>query len=334
MNNNTISIIIPMYNARVYIKECIENITNSENKDYEVIIVDDCSDDDSVKIARQMGCRLISLNLPQGPGAARNAGAKVATGEILFFIDSDIFIAKNTLTLIRESFEKFADISGVVGIYSLENGHHNAASRYKNLYVHYEAQSKPDFISTFRSSVFAIKKRRFQELGGFDASLGRLPCEDWEFSIKASNRGLKFHLNRKMTVRHAKKINLLNLIKGDFMRTYNFARVFYRKRMMAKEYYAKSFIGSFVFPVTELVLPGISLSFFILSVALKSIAFSLLGTSALIGFFILEFPFIRYAKKYYGSIFLLKSFCFKYMEMLICEIAAPLGFVRGVIEWK
>ena len=85
-----ISIIIPVYNASLTLKECLDSIFDSSFKDFEVILVSDNSTDESVKIAKKYNCTIIELKENKGPALARNTGAKAAKGDLLLFIDSDV----------------------------------------------------------------------------------------------------------------------------------------------------------------------------------------------------------------------------------------------------
>lgn len=89
-----VSIIIPIYNVKEYIKDCICSILNQTYKDYEVILVDDCGSDDSVAIAeRTLKGNAIYTTLRhdhnRGLSAARNTGFAEAKGEYVLFVDSD-----------------------------------------------------------------------------------------------------------------------------------------------------------------------------------------------------------------------------------------------------
>ena len=109
MNENfpKVSVIIPMYNAEKYLSVCLESLLIQTFQDFEVIIVDDCSTDNSLAIAEsfleRFGGRLkiISLEENTGSGAVpRNVGFEHASGKYIFFMDNDdllIDIALETL---------------------------------------------------------------------------------------------------------------------------------------------------------------------------------------------------------------------------------------------
>ena len=96
-----ISIIIPVYNAEVYLKECLESIKNQSYSNFEVLIVDDGSLDNTSKISKQYEKEdnrfkyLYQDNA--GPSVARNTGIKQSKGEYIWFVDADDWIEKDSL---------------------------------------------------------------------------------------------------------------------------------------------------------------------------------------------------------------------------------------------
>ena len=84
-----LSFIVPAYNEEFELPRTLEAIRNAaHDRPYEIIVVDDASNDRTADIAREAGARVVSINRRQ-IAAARNAGAQAATGDILFFVDAD-----------------------------------------------------------------------------------------------------------------------------------------------------------------------------------------------------------------------------------------------------
>ncbi len=105
MNNYLISVIVPVYNVELYIRECLDSIINQELYDIEIIIVNDCSEDSSAVIAEEYAAKdsrikVIHHDVRKGLGAARNTGIANASGEYLGFVDSDDFIDKRCYKLL------------------------------------------------------------------------------------------------------------------------------------------------------------------------------------------------------------------------------------------
>ena len=115
-----ISIVIPVYKVERYIERCLSSCINQSNVklgvDYEIIIVNDGSPDNSAEIARRIindkaGCRIINQE-NKGLGGARNTGIENASGEYIWFVDSDDWIADNSISklLTAISFSERPDI--------------------------------------------------------------------------------------------------------------------------------------------------------------------------------------------------------------------------------
>lgn len=99
--NTVISIIVPVYNAESFLKDCLDSIAAQTFDDFEVLLVDDGSTDSSGKICddyQSANPKFHAIHQRnQGVSAARNTGLDMATGEYLYFIDSDDTIEPETL---------------------------------------------------------------------------------------------------------------------------------------------------------------------------------------------------------------------------------------------
>ena len=96
-----VSVIIPVYNVENYLRECLDSIVNQTLKDIEIILVDDGSTDSSLSICNEYAQKdnriTVLTQQNKGVGAARNKGLERATGDYLYFLDSDDFIKLETL---------------------------------------------------------------------------------------------------------------------------------------------------------------------------------------------------------------------------------------------
>ena len=99
MKKPQISIIIPVYNVEKYINRCLDSILNQTYKDYEIILMDDGSKDNSLKIIKEYEKKYNFIKVfsqkNSGPASARNNALKKAVGEYIMFIDSDDYIDKD-----------------------------------------------------------------------------------------------------------------------------------------------------------------------------------------------------------------------------------------------
>lgn len=99
MKNIGISVIIPAYNAKDYIKDCLNSILNQTYNNIEIIVVDDCSTDNTVEIVKSIDSNIKLFSTPKNSrqGAARNIGIDHATGDYILFVDSDDTLSNNQI---------------------------------------------------------------------------------------------------------------------------------------------------------------------------------------------------------------------------------------------
>jgi len=108
----TFSIIIPYFNSHDFIKKCFFSLENQEMKNFEVVIVDDCSREVSYKKLLEhckntrFNLKIFRLNKNSGPGVARNKGIKEAKGKYLLFCDSDDWYENNLTKILTIEIDK------------------------------------------------------------------------------------------------------------------------------------------------------------------------------------------------------------------------------------
>lgn len=213
-----ISIIMPVYNSARTLETSLKAIYNSNYNNFELIVVDDGSTDNSIKIAEKFPCRIIKKKQNTGAGDSRNIGAKSAKGEILIFIDSDCIVKPNTILQITESFKKGADV--VAGTYSKTSGNNkNIYDNYHSLFCYYNYTNSS--VALFGTFCAAIKKNLFIELGGFDDSIKGATVEDLKFQYKIQDMNIKYDINMDAQVFHYSRDSFISLIKGYYYRTKN-----------------------------------------------------------------------------------------------------------------
>lgn len=111
----TFSLIVPIYKVAPYIEKCLRSILTQEYTDYEVLLIDDASPDDSIDICRRIvgddaHFRFFHNEQNIGLSATRNLGLKEARGEWIWFVDSDDYISENALSQLAASLSPKADV--------------------------------------------------------------------------------------------------------------------------------------------------------------------------------------------------------------------------------
>jgi len=187
-----ISIIIPVYNVEKYIKKCIKSVVfqNLDSNDYEIIIIDDESPDNSVKIAHKLMQEFPQIKLfsqkNKGLGGARNTGITKAKGEYVLFLDSDDFLLDNVLKNLLNQTKKdespdiveFSSIAVDENANSLYKFTPNEIDDSKNGITYYNTEkSIPSACNKlYKLSFLKLNKLFFKE---------RIYIEDYEFNTRA-----------------------------------------------------------------------------------------------------------------------------------------------------
>ena len=100
----SISVIVPVFNAEEHLKDCIDCLLSQDfNYQFEIIIIDDASTDNSEKIIKAYKSpliKLVSLKKNKGPASTRNEGIKIAKGQYIYFLDADDLISKNSFKIL------------------------------------------------------------------------------------------------------------------------------------------------------------------------------------------------------------------------------------------
>ncbi len=123
-----VSIVLPMYNAQRYIETCVQSALNQTFGDFELICVDDCSTDDTLKIVAalaQNDRRIKTVRLAKNSGGAsepRNTGIRMSRGKYIAFLDADDMYTPTALEELVTAAEKFqADVVHTEQVYFPEN---------------------------------------------------------------------------------------------------------------------------------------------------------------------------------------------------------------------
>ena len=111
-----LSIVIPVYNTEKYLEKCLASCVNQEveRADYEIVVVDDGTKDNAMEIARRFQDNYSNIKIYSqenaGLSAARNMGLSHCSGDYVWFVDSDDYIDKESLSLIFNKIEENPDI--------------------------------------------------------------------------------------------------------------------------------------------------------------------------------------------------------------------------------
>ena len=231
-----VSVIVPVHNGSKQIKACLAALAASSYPSFEIIVVDDCSTDDTVVTARRDGVNVLSLPKQSGASAARNYGAQNAQGDMLLFIDSDVVVRKETIELVVDVFQHNTDIAAVFGSYDDDPVEGNFISQYRNLFHHFHHQQSDNEAFTFWAGCGAVWKNVFEEIGGFNHKrYGKPSIEDIELGYRIHKNGYKILLDKNLQVKHLKRWKFLSMLRADiFQRSIPWSRLILETKFMPK----------------------------------------------------------------------------------------------------
>ena len=213
---NRISLVIPNYNGSATLARCLEAALSSRPAPREIVVADDCSTDDSIKIIQGYPCKLVRLAVHSGASAARNAGARSCTGEFLFFIDADCLLQEHTLAAAHAALDASGD-AVIGGTYTTTPFDRDFFSIFQSVFIHYsESRMRcPDYIA---AHAMIIGSDVFRACGGFTEKF--LPIiEDVEFSHRLRTAGYKLIMEPKILVQHIFNFTLLKSLKNAFRKS-------------------------------------------------------------------------------------------------------------------
>ena len=187
-----ISIITPAYNAVKTIAETIDSVSRQTFKDWELIVVNDGSTDDTLNILQQINePRLKIINQPNGGVAiARNQGIEAAQGEYIAFLDADDLWVNNKLELQLQALEQNPDVivaySWTCFMDEQQQGYvYHSSPAYQYAGDVYPRLLEGDFIHS--GSNVLVCKSSLEGVGGFDRACSG--CEDWDMWLRLAATG-------------------------------------------------------------------------------------------------------------------------------------------------
>lgn len=183
-----ISIVIPTYNEEKTLPQLLTSIANQDFQDFEVIIADANSTDNTRELAKAFGAKVIDGGMP-GPG--RNKGAASAKGNHLLFVDADMAFQPN---FISEFFTKYQE-AGLDLALPLYDNSEISSLKYKLNFQSWNLSQKLMQYTPFpigSSQVMLFNKAAFDRIGGFNEQI--LLSEDIDIIKKVVRSKLKFRM--------------------------------------------------------------------------------------------------------------------------------------------
>lgn len=198
----TVSLVIPGRNASRTVRQCLEAVVPllDQNVLQEIIFVDDGSTDDTAEIVKRFPVRYVA-GKGQGPGAARNLGWRIATSELIWFIDSDCVAEPGALERLLAHFDdpKVGGASGSYGNMRPDSLlacliHEEIVERHRTM------PTRVNFLATFN---VLYRCSILEQIGGFDERFLKGQDAELSWRVLAAGFELAFELNSRVKHFHA-----------------------------------------------------------------------------------------------------------------------------------
>ena len=214
----TLSLIIVNYNAKEFLKNCLDSIFKYwPGNDLEIIVVDNNSADGSVNIIKSDFAgrvKLIANKKNIGFGPANNQGAEIATGEFLFFLYSDTIIKNDIFTPLKNIFSFYSRLAVASPRLVLPNGADQsyAFGRFPSLIgllwqricrrkVNFPLNGDLHFVDWVSGAAMVVRKNIFEQIGGFDKNFF-MYFEDIDLCWRAKQLGWQIAVCPQISITH------------------------------------------------------------------------------------------------------------------------------------
>jgi len=228
-----ISVVISAYNNSNLLKLLLTNLYQTKFLDFEVIIVDDASTEDLSNLASLFPIIYLRNKTNLGVAKTRMIAARKARGEILLSLDSDVIPYGDLLTEVNKFFTSHPQALALSGFAGTAKENTSFFARFKlwRDWSYWNLEADKDSFYWFKTSIGAIKRKTFFELGGYPNYFfkpGVNTFEDLDFSYRLAKKG-KIFFDPDLAVGH-RYGGLIKLISTYFKRTILFVEILVKKR--------------------------------------------------------------------------------------------------------
>src|SRR5215467_10211737 len=184
---------------------------------WELVVVDDASPDGSANVAAEYADTILRLpGRAHGTAYARNRGFDVARGDVAVFIDADVCVHPDTLSLFADAFAEHPDVGAAFGSYDDRPAAVGFISQYRNLLHHYHHQINPGDAETFWAGCGAVRADVFTAADKYDEwHFSRPQIEDIELGPRIIALGHRIVLRPEIQCTHLKRWTFRSMINAD-----------------------------------------------------------------------------------------------------------------------
>lgn len=321
MINFTVSVIIPVQKGGENFRKCLRSLTEASPPANEIIVVLDGATDDSWRFAEEFGAKVLRTPVPGGPAHARNLGANIAGGDLLFFVDADVAISSDAIGQVVAAFRRQPNLAAVFGSYDDKPEASNFFSQYKNLFHHYIHQTSCEEASTFWGACGAIRRDAFRAVGGFDELYRQPSIEDIELGYRLKRTGKRIQLCKILQAKHLKRWSFISLLNSDiFHRALPWIDLVLRRRWLINDLNLRTSSRISVILVYGLLMALVGIRWWSGSIAFAGII--------ILSLLVLNISLYQFFNKKCGLKFTLKAIPLHWLYYLYSGFAFIIGITR------
>lgn len=189
-----VTVVMAAYQSVAHIGASVASVLSQTFRDFELVVVDDGSTDETARIVDACPGPLRLKRMPQNSGvsAARNAGIADSDGELVTFVDSDDYVFPNHLASLVEMWDRYQGIVTSNAWYLFPNGIDPRRMRYRDPLPRPDRQRMAILEQSFVSPLSVLNRNLGDRIGWFDESMRR--AEDWDLWIRAIFEGARVSL--------------------------------------------------------------------------------------------------------------------------------------------
>lgn len=191
----TVSAIVPATNRPATLGACRAALSAGASVPEEIVVVEEPSDVNAA--------------------GARNAGARLAEGSVLLFVDADVEVRDDAVARIRSRFEADPGLTALFGSYDDSPSAPGVVSAFRNLLHHHVHQNAPGDATTFWTGLGAVRRDAFESVGGFDETVEFM--EDIDLGMRLTAAGARIELDPSVQGTHLKRWSVWSMVRTDFI---------------------------------------------------------------------------------------------------------------------
>jgi glycosyltransferase involved in cell wall biosynthesis len=316
-----VSIVVPVGGAAPAWNRAARSLERLDPAPGEIIVVID-GVAPALAASAPEGANVITLDRRGGPARARNDGARLASRELLLFVDADVDVPLGLAAAVASVFSASPALTAVMGSYDARPAAGGLVSQYRNLFHHYVHQTAREQASTFWAGCGAIRRTAFLEAGGFDERFVEPSIEDIELGGRLARGGHDLRLAKSLQVTHLKAWTLREMASTDlWRRAVPWTELILRNGRAANDLNVKT-------------RDRVSVALMLVSLAapLGGARLALAGVGGALGVVALNAGFFRFLARERGVRFAVRAVPLYWLYLTVCGAGFALGLTRHLVR--